>query len=62
MNVAAQRMKEKVFLVVVDFRERNAWSPDDIRDEMQELVTACNGFVVDSMICVLKIPGVQFFV
>ena len=47
MNNFTDRLKEKIFLVVVDFRKKNSWSADEIRDEMQELVIACNGIVVE---------------
>jgi GTPase len=43
--------KEKVFLVVVDFRRKRAWPPEDVCQEMQELAAACGGEVVQSMIC-----------
>lgn len=46
---------EKVLLVIVELKsERNSWTADDLVLEMQELVTACHGEVIDKMVCRLE--------
>jgi GTP-binding protein HflX len=46
---------EKVLLVIVQLKtERNQWSTDDLMIEMQELVSACHGEVIDKISCRLE--------
>lgn len=46
---------EKVLLVIVQLKtERNQWSTDDLIIEMQELVAACHGEVIDKISCRLE--------
>jgi GTP-binding protein HflX len=44
-------MKEKVLLAIVDLKVRGAWPIEDITYEMTELVKACQGEVVGTIIC-----------
>ena len=44
-------MKEKVLLAIVDFRLKGAWPLEDVIPEMTELVKACQGEVVEKIIC-----------
>ncbi|HSV43452.1 MAG TPA: GTPase HflX [Candidatus Bathyarchaeia archaeon] len=39
--------KERVLVVVATLKEASAWTPEDIADEMAELVVACGGSVAD---------------
>jgi len=54
---------EKVFLVVVDLKEPNEdWTPKDVLAEMEELIKACSGTVVESMIVRLLKPSASTFI
>ena len=44
-------MKEKVLLAIVDLKVRGAWPIEDVTHEMTELVKACQGEVVGTIIC-----------
>ena len=55
--------QEKVFLAVLDFKkERNRWSPEDLRQEMEELVTACGGRVVGAKIIRIQTPTAGYLI
>ncbi len=43
--------KEKILVVVVDFKKKKDWHPREIVKEMAELVDSSGGEVVDTMIC-----------
>lgn len=56
--IETKRMREKVLLVIVDFHQKRAtWGVKDILEEMRELVVACAGEVVDSLICRVDKPS-----
>ena len=43
---------EKVLLVIVQIKaQRSNWTADDLALEMEELVNACYGVVVDKVFC-----------
>jgi GTP-binding protein HflX len=44
-------MKEKVLLAIVDLKVRGSWPIGDVTHEMTELVKACQGEVVGTIIC-----------
>jgi GTP-binding protein HflX len=44
-------MKEKVLLAIVDLKDRSSWPIEDVISEMTELVKACQGEVVGTIIC-----------
>jgi len=44
-------MAEKTLLVTIDFKRNRNWPPEDIANELFELVSSCGGQVVDSLIC-----------
>src|SRR5262245_10531501 len=48
--------KEKVLVVVVHFRG-GLWTVDDVKEEMEELVLACQAEVVDTIVCRLDKPS-----
>lgn len=50
-------MKEKVLIVVVDFKEKTAWSADELLYEMVELVKACEADPVGHIICPAHPPS-----
>ena len=53
-----QKIKEKVLLVIVDFHNRKAlWTIKDVLQEMEELVVACGGHVIDSVACRVNKPS-----
>ena len=43
--------KERVLIVVIDYRRPVEWRIEDIADELAELAIACGGDVIDRMIC-----------
>lgn len=54
---------EKVLLVVVQLKaERSNWTLTDLSDEMEELVKACHGAVVDKILCKIDVPNPSSFV
>ena len=60
------KKKEKVLLVVIEYKRariaRKSWSINEIIDEMKELVVACNGEVVDSVICKEDAPSARYLI
>ncbi len=43
---------EKILLVIIQIKtQRNNWTFDDLAGEMKELVNACQGVVMDTMLC-----------
>ncbi|HOW35734.1 MAG TPA: GTPase HflX [Candidatus Omnitrophota bacterium] len=55
-------MAERVLLVMVDFNDKKSWPVTDITQEMQELVTACGGEVIDHIVCVCPKPTARFLI
>lgn len=55
-------MPEKVLLVTVDFKKKDAWPIKDITDELEELVTSCGGHVVERVICKYDKPTPGFLI
>lgn len=54
---------EKVLLVVVQLKgERSTWTLDDLAKEMEELVKACHGTVVDKALCKIDQPSASSYV
>ncbi|MBF0385155.1 MAG: GTPase HflX [Candidatus Omnitrophica bacterium] len=55
--ISNKRRVEKALLVIVYLKKvRQAWTAEDILEEMKELVSACDGEVVDSIICKVETP------
>ncbi len=62
-KVVKDETKERVLLVIVDEKIKNdPWSVDDVQYEMTELVKACGGEVVESMVCHLRTPTAKYFI
>lgn len=58
-----RREKEKVLLVVVDFKkERERWSAQDVLEEMEELIAGCGGEVVERIICHVDKPTAGYLI
>lgn len=55
-------MSEKVLLAVVDFKKRDAWSVEDNIKELTELVAACGGEVIGSVVCPVAKPTPNFLI
>jgi len=45
--------REKVLLVIIEYKQRKkgVWPFDEVLEEMEELVKACGGEVIDHMVC-----------
>ena len=58
--------KEKVFLVIVEYKRvrtgLDRWTVEETLAEMNELVIACGGEVVDSMICKMDGPSARYLI
>jgi GTP-binding protein HflX len=50
------KSKENALLVTVDLREKNTWLPEDVQEEMAELIRSCGGNVVEKIICYRQKP------
>ena len=58
-----RKQKEKVLLVVIEYKRSDGeWSMADIQNEMAELVVACQGEVVDSVLCRLDKPSASYLI
>ncbi len=55
-------MKEKVMLVVVDFKRSDGWPVSDVVKEMEELVLAGTGEVVAHVICPIDKPTANYLI
>ena len=61
--VSTGKNKEKILIVVVDFKgEVKDWSAEDNLQEMKDLVAACNGEVVDGLICRIPKPTATYLI
>ena len=53
-----RKSKERVLLVVVDFKYQNeGWAPDDIKEEMKDLAAACDAEVVETIFAHINKPS-----
>lgn len=49
--IKERETKERILLVIVEFKKhKTSWTSHDMLDEMTELVSACGGHVIDSVI------------
>lgn len=53
--------KEKTLLIVVDY-QKSGWFVEDIGQELEELVIACGGEVVEKVFCRLEKPSAATFI
>ncbi len=49
-----QGTAERVMIVVVDTKGAHAWQPDEVAQEMRELVRTCGAETVESMLCLVE--------
>jgi GTP-binding protein HflX len=54
--------KEKVLLVVVDEKRKKTWSVEKVMQELQELVVACSGEVIDIIVSRIERPTASLFI
>src|SRR3989338_8228560 len=55
-----EQSREQAILVIVNLEKRdNLWSNQDEINEMTDLVYACGGHVVETIICNVKIPSAR---
>jgi len=58
-----QRDTEKVLLVIVDFKGKNAhWTIEENLKELKELIVACGGEVVDHIVCSTQRPTAGYLI
>ena len=63
LHLTTRPSKEKILLVVIDYKfERSVWSVDQVKEEMKELVEACGGEVIDSIVCHLEKPTASYLI
>ncbi|MFA5260506.1 MAG: GTPase HflX [Candidatus Omnitrophota bacterium] len=53
--------KERIFLVVINYELTRGWQIDELAREMEELVLACDGNVVETLVCRLEKPTAAYF-
>jgi len=56
------KSREKVLIVIVDFKAHNGWPIEDTRKELEELVAACYGEVVDCLVCRVDKPTASYLI
>lgn len=54
--------KEKVLLVVVDEKRKKTWPVERVMQELQELVVACGGEVIDIIVSRIERPTASLFI
>ena len=58
-----QEGKEKVLLVIVDFKnDRQRWPAQEVLDEMEDLIAGCGGEVIERMICPLEKASATYLI
>ena len=55
-------IQEKVLLVIIDFKRNGDWSKEDITQELEELVVACHGKVIDKIFCRIDRPSPAYLI
>ena len=55
-------MKEKVFLALVDLKEKNKWPLEEQLQEMKDLIVACSGEVMKHTICRTPEPNAAILI
>ncbi|MCK5215253.1 MAG: GTPase HflX [Candidatus Omnitrophica bacterium] len=48
--------KEKVLLVIVDYKKKDSWAAEDVGEELAELVQGCRGEVEEKVFCKIDKP------
>ncbi len=54
--------KEKVLMAVVNERQRDGWSLQEITDELEDCVQACRGEVVEKVVCRMDHPNPAYLI
>lgn len=58
-----QEDKEKVLLVIVDFKkDRTRWPAQEVLDEMEDLIAGCGGEVIEHMVCPLEKASATYLI
>ncbi|VAX35591.1 Ribosome LSU-associated GTP-binding protein HflX [hydrothermal vent metagenome] len=58
-----RKTKEKILLVIIFIKQRgDCWTVEELQQEMVELVSACGGEVVGSIVCRMDTPDVKCFI
>ena len=58
-----QEGKEKVLLVIVDFKnDRQRWPAQEVLEEMEDLIAGCGGEVIERMICPLEKASATYLI
>jgi len=55
-------MKERVLLAIVDYKRHNGWPLEEMTKEMEELVLACRGEVIQSVHCPVDKPNPAYLI
>lgn len=62
-TIANLKDKEKVLLVVIDFKSKDSsWTIEEVRQEMTDLIVSCDGQVVDHIICKIAKPSASYLI
>ncbi len=55
-------MDEKALLVIIDEKRKSTWPVEDVRDELKELVIACQVEPLNSIVCRMDKPSPAFLI
>jgi len=63
MKSTQKEGKEKVLLVIVDFKnDRQRWPVQEVLEEMEDLIAGCGGEVIERMICPLEKASATYLI
>lgn len=63
MKIVHSKDKEKILLVIVDFKkDQSRWPAAQVLGEMEDLVLGCGGEVVGHMVCPLEKPQATYLI
>ncbi len=63
MKSTQKEGKEKVLLVIVDFKsDRQRWPAQEVLEEMEDLIAGCGGEVIEHMVCPLDKASATYLI
>lgn len=63
MKLTQKEGKEKVLLVIVDFKkDRARWPAQEVLEEMEDLIAGCGGEVIERMVCPLDKASATYLI
>src|SRR3989338_3141597 len=63
MKITHQEDKERILVVIVDFKnDRQRWPAQEVLEEMEDLIAGCGGEVIERMICPLEKASATYLI